>query len=211
MTAARFEPPLTPDGEEARRWVQEELAKPVYTAAEPTPFDRFMQWLRDWFFGLFSGEGAPPGIVLLVALVVVAALVVAAWIVFGRPRASQRRRATTPLFSDDDVRDAASLRRAAERAAAEGDWELATLERFRALVRDLVERELVEVHPGTTAHAVGERAAAVLPAEREALQRAAARFDDARYLGRGAGRDDYESVTRLEAVTRSATPVGAGA
>ena len=40
-------PPLTPDGDEARRWAQEELSDPVYAAAEPTPLDRVARAIGD--------------------------------------------------------------------------------------------------------------------------------------------------------------------
>ncbi|GAA2040562.1 hypothetical protein GCM10009819_27640 [Agromyces tropicus] len=214
--ALRLAPPLDPDAEEARRWVADELARPEYRAAEPTAFDLAAQAVRDWIADLFSGATGLPGPALaLIAVLVVAGLVVVGLIVFGLPRLRRRARATVPLFDDGDVRDAATLRRSAERAAAAGDWSLAIEERFRALARDLLERELVQVHPGTTAHGVGRAASAPFPDHRDRLEAAADAFDAVRYLGRPGDATAYAAVSALEAelaTTRpTAAPAGAGA
>jgi hypothetical protein len=202
----RFEPPLDPDAPEARRWVLDELAKPEYRAAEPTAFDLFAQAVRDWFASLFEGAGGLPGPALaLIAVLVVAVLVTVALLVFGVPRL-RRRTAPLPLFDDGDVRDAVALRRSAAAAAASGDWTLAIEERFRAIVRSLVERELVRVHPGTTAHGMADAAAVPFPDRTAALQSAAADFDGVRYLARPGTEAAYRRVTDLEADLAAARP-----
>lgn len=203
----RFEPPLDPDAPEARRWVLDELAKPEYRAAEPTAFDLFAQAVRDWFANLFAGAGGLPTPALaLIAVLVVAVLVTIGLLVFGLPRLRRRAAAPVPLFDDGDVRDAVALRRAAESAAAAGDWALAIEERFRALVRSLVERELVRVHPGTTAHGMADAAAVPFPDRTAALQSAAADFDGVRYLARPGTEAAYRRVTDLEADLAAARP-----
>ena len=54
--------PVEPDAGTARRWLLEELAKPAYAAAQPSPFDRAAQAFLTWFTGLFDvkGSSAPP-------------------------------------------------------------------------------------------------------------------------------------------------------
>ncbi|MGW4927824.1 DUF4129 domain-containing protein [Agromyces sp. NPDC004153] len=213
----RLEIPLDPDAPEARRWVVDELSKPEYASAEPTPFDLAMQAIRDWIASLFEGATGVPGPLLaLLAVLVVAVLLVVGLLVFGLPRLRRRRRAVAPLFDDHDRRDLPTLRRAAEAAAAQEHWALAIEERFRAIVRGVVDRDLVRVHPGTTAHGFADAASRPLPAHAEALRTAAADFDAVRYLGRAGSRERYEAIVGLDlaveaTVPEHAEPVGAGA
>jgi len=199
--------PLDPDAPEARRWLQDELSKPEYRAAEPNAFDRAMQAIGDWIASLFSGANGLPGPLLaLIAVLVVAVLVVVGLLVFGLPRLRRRRTAATPLFDDGDLRDLETLRRAAAAAAASADWPLAIEERFRALVRGAVERELIRVHPGTTARGVADAASRPFPSYDAALHAAAADFDAVRYLGRPGSRERYDALTRLELDLAAASP-----
>ncbi|GAA1513735.1 DUF4129 domain-containing protein [Agromyces terreus] len=209
----RFDP-LDPDAEDARRWLQDELADPRYRAGEPNAFDRAMQAVRDWFLGLLDGAGAVSAeTVALLVVVGVVVLVVIGLLVFGVPRLRRRRRAEPASF-EDDRRDAATIRRAAEAAARSGDWPLAIEERFRALVRELVVRELVQVHPGSTARARADAAARPFPAFAADLAGAAADFDGVRYLDRPGDADAYARVTELDDALREARPAladGSGA
>ncbi|GAA1749205.1 DUF4129 domain-containing protein [Agromyces humatus] len=200
--------PLVPDADEARQWLTDELSKPEYQAAQPTAFDLAMQAVRDWFAELLAGATGVPGPVLtLIVVIVVAALVVVAFLVFGLPRLRRVNPATVPLFDDGDRRDLAALRRAAAAAATAGDWPLAIEERFRAIVRGLVDRDLVHVHPGTTARAFADATTRAFPEHDAELRAAAAAFEAVRYLGQPGDPAEYERVTALEtrlAAARSA-------
>ncbi|UOE44530.1 DUF4129 domain-containing protein [Agromyces larvae] len=203
----QLEIPVDPDAPEARRWLQDELAKAEYQAAQPTWFDRLMAAIRDWLAGLFDGSiGVPGAVVVAIVVVAVLALVVIGLLVFGLPRLRRRRAAPAPLFDDGDTRDLDTLRRAADAAAGRQDWPSAIEERFRALVRGLVDRDLVRVHPGTTAHGVADAASRRFPAYRAGLGGAADEFDGVRYLGRPGGREAYERLTALERALASAAP-----
>jgi hypothetical protein len=203
----RLEPPLDPDAPEARRWLLDELAKPEYRAAEPTAFDLAAQAVRDWLVSLFSGAGGLPLPALWLVLVVVAVVLVGvALLVFGLPRLRRRADTPVPLFDDGDVRDAVTLRRAAEAAARAGDWPLAIEERFRALVRGLLERGLVRVHPGTTAHGMADAAAGAFPAAADRLESAAADFDGVRYLARAGSEAAYRRVAELDGELAASRP-----
>lgn len=207
MTPLPVDVPLDPDADEARELVVRELAKPEYRAAEPTLFDRMVQGFFDWLGTLqVPGGGAlsPLGILLVVA--VAAALIGVAFLVFGLPRLSRRSRALGTLFGDDDSRDAASLRAAAARAAREGDWATAVAEQFRAIARDLADRTVVSVTPGTTARGFADRAAAAFPEEGERLIAAAASFDRVRYLGSAGSPQEHEMLLALDAALRSSRP-----
>lgn len=199
--------PVRPDAGEASGWLIDELAKPQYAAARPSPFDLAVQAFVDWFTGLFdaSGSAAPP-VLLAVALGLVAVVLVVALLLFGLPRLN-RRSAAGALFGEDDARSAAEIRRAAAAAAARGDFSLAVLERFRAIARSLDERTLVAVFPGTTATGFGRSAAQPFPGEEPALGSAAALFDRVRYDAAVATREDAAGVAALDDRLAAARPV----
>lgn len=200
-------PPLTPDGEEARRWAERELAKPVYAAAEPTLFDRIARAIAEFFQRLFSTQLDGPwgSTAAIIAAVIVIVLIVGAFLVWGRPRATHRSRvAVAELFGERETRSAAQLRADAEDRAARGDWDGAIVLRFRALARGLVERGAVETPPGATVHAFARRAGRVFPDAADALEEAAVAFDDVRYLRRPGTEDLYRRVVAVDdAVSRS--------
>ncbi len=199
--------PLDPEAPEARQWLEDELAKPEYQNAQPNAFDLAMQAIRDWFISVFEGASGLPGPLLtLLLIVVVTVVVVVGLLIYGIPRLRRRRLAAVPLFDDADRRDLDTLRRAATAAAAAGDWPLAIEERFRALVRGMVERDLIRVHPGTTARGVVDAASVPFPAHERSLQSAAADFDEVRYLGRAGTRERYEALTELERVIAATSP-----
>jgi hypothetical protein len=90
--------------------------------------------------------------------------------------------------------------------AAGGDFALAVLERYRALARDLDERTLVAVFPGTTARAFARDAAAVFPGESAELAAAAEVFDGIRYAGRTGTREQADRVGALDDRLAAARP-----
>ncbi|MFZ2964056.1 MAG: DUF4129 domain-containing protein, partial [Rhodoglobus sp.] len=129
IAGAPFDVPVDPEPPEATEWLIEELAKPVYQAAQPTLFDRVAKAIGDWLNSLQFGsvEGPPAFGLGLVAVLVVAALVVA-FLIFGMPRLNRRSAVTGALFGDDDDRTAARIRQDAEAAARRGDFGTAIAE-----------------------------------------------------------------------------------
>src|SRR3954447_22347688 len=103
MTPVLLDVPVQPSGDEARRWLLDELAKQPYQASKPMPVDLAAQAFFDWLGSLFRGHGAPaPTALLGAALPVVVALVVIALLLFGTPRANRRSRGPAAgLFGDD--------------------------------------------------------------------------------------------------------------
>jgi len=193
--------PLIPDGDQARGWAEDELARDIYRVTEPTPFDRFAravgEFLADLFTGELPGEFAPWLAVVVVLLIV--AIVVAAILIWGRPRAVARSRRTAVPFGRAEHLSATELRRGAETAAGAGDWDGAIVLRFRAVARGLAERTLLDPVPGTTVHGFSRAAGALFPAERSALDRAADAFDDVRYLRRPGTEAAYRDLAALDA------------
>ena len=204
-----LDPPVDPDRPEAHDLLQEELLKPEYLQAKPTPWDNFIGDLTDWINHLTFGQAqGPPAFGLLIVVLVIVALLVIAFFVFGLPRINRRSRVTGSLFGEDDARTAAQMRSAAEGAAARADYATAIAEMFRCIARGLAERTILSTSPGTTAHDFGARAALAFPQETRALADAALAFDDVRYLGRPGTPAQYDAIQRLERqlrATRSAS------
>lgn len=210
---ARGAAPLNPDTGTARDLLSAELSKSEYLQAQPTPFDRFAEDISRWLQSLT--EGTPDSAFafnpLLLLLAVPVILGILAFVIFGRPRALARRAraAGAAVFLDDDTRSAAALRAAAEQAAARGDWDLAIVERFRAVSRSLTDRTLVQLRPGTTAQAVARAATVPFPAEAAGLRAAADHFDAVRYLDRPSDRSGYDLVRDLDERLAQAKPAAA--
>lgn len=210
---SRFDDLFIPDGDEARRWAEDELANPRYADAKPTWFDLVARDIGRFLADLFSsdnGANIGPSALIIVTAVIVAALI-AALIIWGRPRSSRAvRRARADLLGESDDRTAAQLRSDSERSARAGDWSTATILRYRAIARSLLERDLIDPAPGATAQSIARDASAVFSDEASALRRAAVAFDDVRYLGHPATEESYQDLAatderlrnrRLEAVS----------
>jgi len=203
--------PVDPDGPEARRWLLEELSKSAYQSAQPSGFDQLVSTIEQWINSLIDGLGSVqvPGIgnlLGLVAVAIVVALLVIAFVVFGLPRISRRSSSAGPLFAEHDTRDAAAMRRDAERAAASGDYGAAIAELFRALARGLDERTLVSTFPGSTAGELATRAAQVFPDAASRLGAAADAFNGVRYLGATGTAEQWQQLAALERELRAAKP-----
>lgn len=207
-----FDDLFVPDGDEARRWAEEELSDPRYADAKPTWFDLVARDIGRFIADLFTsdnGANVGPWALIIVSAVIVAALITAL-IIWGRPRSSRAvRRARTDLLGEQDDRSAAQLRADAERSARGGDWDTATVLRYRAIARGLLERDLIDPAPGATAQSIAREASAVFADEAGAMRRAAVSFDDVRYLRHPATEESYRDLAatderlrtrRLEAV-----------
>jgi hypothetical protein len=207
--------PVDPDAPQAHDWLADELSKQPYQAAQPTFIDRLAQQILEWLGDVIdwlNGNGAAGPqtdfpVWLLAVLVPVALILLVAFLLYGLPRLNRRSSVTGALFGEDDARDAVSMRRAAERAAAAGDYTTAVAELFRSIARGLAERTLVSTYPGTTAREFARQAAAVFPPEAEPLNAAALDFDGVRYLGREGTAGQWAAMVALEQTLRTARPV----
>ncbi|HET9138406.1 DUF4129 domain-containing protein [Actinophytocola sp.] len=191
---------VAPD--EARDAAIRELSDPIYSAADPTLFEKIGDWLVDLLDGI--GSVGPGGLVGLVVL----ALAVALTVVIVRLRTGRIARAGRrpgALF-DGPGRTAEDHRRAAAAAAGRGDLAEAILERFRAIVRELEQRGVVDELSGRTVDEIAAMAGAALPAHAPALSGAARVFDDVIYGGRPATVDGYQALTRVDDQLRQARP-----
>lgn len=104
---------------------------------------------------------------------------------------------------------AAEHRSAAELAANRADWHQAVLERFRAIVRSLEERVIIDERPGRTAHEAATDAATALPGLAGELRDASMVFDDVCYGSGRATRETDAALRSLDEHIQAAEPVRA--
>ncbi|MDM7831729.1 DUF4129 domain-containing protein [Cellulomonas edaphi] len=196
IAGVHLDVPVAPDGPTARRWAVQELSHPEYHQHESL-LARFMRWVLERFESL-GGYGFSGSTAALVAVGVLVALVLVAFLVAGPVRRTRRVARAGAVHVQDDARTADQMRAAADAAGRAGDYSLAVVERFRALVRGLEERLVIDERPGRTAHEASADAGARLPALAPELHGAAAAFDAVAYGGRTASADDAARLQALE-------------
>jgi hypothetical protein len=198
-------PPLDPTREQARDLALRELSDPAYARARPGLVERAVTWVFDRVndLGIRSSDLTSPaaGVALLVLVAVVVLTVVL--LRTGRLRGPGRAGPGRAVFAEQ-VRTAAEYRLLADQAAEAGRWAAAVQERYRAVVRALEERVVLDERPGRTAHEAAAEAGDRLPAVAVALVDAAKTFDDVVYGERVAVRGDDQDLRALDdAVQRS--------
>lgn len=203
---------MEPDAEEARRWAEDELSRSVYDQ-EPTLLERAWQWFVDLLDSIFATDiPAPPNLVPVIVVLGAAALLAVVIYLAGPLRSRRRAGQASHAVFDDPHATSTDLTEAADAAAARGDWSLAVLMRFRAIIRSLDERAIVEDRPGITAHEASTAAAAALPGCAAGLHWAGRLFDDVRYGDVRPGRDEDAQLRELAGqVERSRVAAAAAA
>jgi hypothetical protein len=193
--------------DEARR----ELRKAVYHVTDPSPVQRAFGWLFEHIARFFDNavKVAPGGLPsLLVVVVLIVAVVVALRLGVGPARL---RDALTDRRRGAAVRSAAEYRAEAETLAAQGKYKEAVRARFRAVIRELEERAVLDPRPGRTAGEIAREGGAAVPTIGADLRSAAGAFDEAWYGRRDAGPADYAVVAAADERIRSTRLVTADA
>ncbi|WP_066582624.1 DUF4129 domain-containing protein [Cellulomonas timonensis] len=199
--------PVQPGADDARALLEQELADPVYHRG-PSLLQRILDWLAGLFGDAPQLALPPRAAVLIVVAVLVVVAAVALWIA-GPVRRARHGSAHRAVLADDEGRSAAELRAAADAAAAQGVWDAAVADRFRAVVRALEERALLDERPGRTAHEVVAVAVRRLPARAEDLQAAGRLFDDVVYGGVRAREQDDVWLRAVDARVAAERPLDA--
>jgi hypothetical protein len=199
---------VSTEREEAQRAAERELADPAYSADDPGLVARGVRWLFDQFGHLVdrAAEVTPAGYAGLAVLVLLLVLAVVT-VRLRLGRVGRVARGTDPVF-DARPRSADEHRGAANAHAARGEWAEAVRERFRAMVRELEERTLLEPRPGRTADEVAAEGGRALPIHAAGLRAAARVFDDVWYGGRTA---TSAMDAQLRAVDEAVGAAAAGA
>lgn len=192
--------------DEARRLAEQELADPAYHVDDPSLLERAVTWVIQKLSELVdaAGRALPGGVWTLIVLTALAAVVIG--LVIWRSGPIRRSAATETALFVGRTRSAAEHRRAADQAAAAGRWEEAVLERYRAIVRSLEERTILDPRPGRTADEAAADAALVLPLVADDLRSAALSFDSVAYGGRSASSSDDRFLRELDRAVLATTP-----
>lgn len=182
--------------DEAREAAARELSDPAYVSGEPNLLQRVVDWVLDRLGELFAGAGGVSGITAVTVLVaVLTILVTVVRLRTGRTTRSLRERGA--VFGTA-VLTAAEHRAAADRAAAAGDLAEAVRERFRAIVRELEQRGVLDARAGRTVDEVAHEAGTALPPLAGDLRGAALQFDDVWYGGRTATEEGYRQLVSVD-------------
>lgn len=206
-----FDIPVGLDRDEARRRAVEELAKakyggrPGWVEGALDRVVRLVEKLLELYDRLFGGPrtggGISWGFVIAVALLL-AALALVVWRV-GLPR----WRATRPdgTVQLDAATPAADYRALAQHAADRGDWAAAVRDRFRAVVRELETRTVLEVRPARTAWEAAYSAVRTVPGSQPALFAGADLFNRVVYGDQAADQTAYAQMVAIDAAVMEAT------
>ena len=188
----------------ARDAARDELSDPIYRAAEPSVLDRLITRIREWLGDLLGDvlrvmPGGVEGLILLIVIIVgvVVLLRYGAGPLRGRDALTDRRRGAASLT-------AADYRAEAERLAAAGELKEAIRARFRAVVRELEHRAVLEPRVGRTAGEVAAEAGALVPAIAADLRTGAERFGAVWYGGTAATREIYAQLVAIDDRVRGA-------
>ncbi|MEU7785908.1 DUF4129 domain-containing protein [Amycolatopsis sp. NPDC049159] len=199
--------PVDIDRDSARRAAAEELSDPKYRDAQPGFLQQVGQWLGEQVDKLLRGmssvvPGGPFGLLLVLVLLIVLVVVVR----LRTGKVARTARADRVVFGGQR-KNAADYRRSAAEAAAAGRYDDAVRDRFRAVVRALEERALLDTRSGRTADEAAAEAGTLLPNVADALRTGARLFDDVHYGGREGTEAAYRRLTELDEQCRRERPV----
>lgn len=208
MTTVAVLAALSPDNDEARRWLSDELSKPRYGSSEPGFLERIWRSIEDWFDSVLSqisGASTPlPGFVA--AIVAIALLALGLYLLrFVRRTPRVARTDTVSVFGERDV-SADEFRRRAQAALTRGDTDAAVLDGVRAIARRGLERTLLPDAPSLTAHEVADALATHFPDHLDRLRSAATTFDEVAYGGRHATVLRAQEILEVDEAISSARP-----
>ncbi len=201
-----YDIPILIGRDEARRRAEQELAKAKYGSAAPDWLTRALDRasaLAERFIELLArlaggpdgaGTGINWGFLIAVGLVL-AALVIVVWRI-GLPR--WRRRSAAGAVEADPTVQPTDYRARAESLAVAGDWRGAVRDRFRALVRELETRTVLDVRPARTALETAVGAGRHLPELADRLWAGAEEFNTVVYGDRTADEAAYRRMVALD-------------
>jgi hypothetical protein len=196
--------PITIGADDARRAAQRELSKGIYHTQDRPWAERLMTAVLHWIGHVIDhAAGASPGGALGLILIAVAIVAVLVAIRVGVGPLARAASVTTPVFEEKEL-TAEDYRLRAEEYAAAGDFSAAVRERFRATVRELEQRSVLEPRAGRTADEAAAEAGRVLPTLSAELRAGARAFDDVSYGGKTATASTDAGLRSLDQQVRAA-------
>lgn len=209
-----WEIPVDIGRDEARQRALEELAKSKYRQGLPPEVEGFLRKVLDllerivgWLVGSRIGQGGS-GVNWGFAIAVIILLVALGLIIWRVGLPKWRRRVPRGGVQLDPTKPADDYRLMAEDHAGRGDWGSAVRDRFRAVVRELEVRTILDVRPARTAWEAAGSAARQLPDSQDALFAGAELFNDVMYGDRRPDAAAYAQMVSVDtAVTAAAERV----
>ncbi len=190
------DPPLDPSGDEARRLLRGELAQPEYN--DSNLIERIEHWVSRLFDDSVGAASDLPVLGTFAAILIALLLAVGIGLLVSRARRSARVRTDRAPALTGEVVSAAELRARSEVALAEGRYDDALVDAYRALALRQVERGRIEDLPQATAHELAAGLATEFPAQRPQVERSADLFDSVLYGDHPATHDQAVEVLRLD-------------
>ncbi|WP_183098892.1 DUF4129 domain-containing protein [Nocardioides pelophilus] len=197
LLAARVaDPPLDPSGDEARSLLRRELSHPEYH--DTNLVERILNWVGRLFDdGVGAAQDLPP-LGTFAAILVLLLIAVGIGLLLSRARRTARARAERAPALTDEVISAGELRARAEAALAQGRYDDALVDGYRALALRQVERGRIEDVPQATAHELAGALGSEFPAQRQLIGRSADLFDSVLYGDHPATREQAVDVLALD-------------
>ncbi len=187
---------ITRDG--ARDAARDELAKPEYQIGKPSLLDRVLSRVVKELGELLADvvrivPGGLGGVALAVIVVIVAAVVLRLGLgpLQIRNALTDRRRGAGNRTAEDYRREAAEL-------AGTGAWKNAVRARFRAVVRELEQRGVLDSRAGRTAGEIAREAGDAVPAIAGPVGDAARIFDAVWYGNPPATPEQYDLLCQAD-------------
>ena len=197
-TIPRVAVPVQPDADEARRLLEDELAKGIYQEAQPSLLERawttFLNWLGELLGQIRSVDAGLGTLMLAVGAVVVIAVA----ILLIKPRLNARKRPEPAVFEKASRLSAQAHRTSSDTAARDGDWDEALTERFRAITRAAEERTIIDEQAGRTAVEVAGQLQNLFNVQSADLDWLAMRFNEVHYGARPATEADCRRAADLD-------------
>lgn len=196
--------PIGIGGDEARQRALDELAKAKYRGGLPPEVEQLLRRLVSGLgriIGWTSRIWSPPGdsgVNWGFALAVVVLLGGLAFVIWKVGLPKWRRRSASGALELDSTKPAADYRSEAEEHANRGDWRSAVRDRFRAIVRELEVRTILDVRPARTAWEAAGSAARQLPDCRAALYGGADLFNAVMYGDSHPGAAAYAQMVAVD-------------
>jgi hypothetical protein len=159
-----------------------------------SPIRRLLDWLGDQISVPFSAASGGNNVVgLLIVLAFVGLLVyVLSRVRFSLPRSLSDIDADDVDVATDEDRPADALRNEAEAAEAAGEWKLALRARYRWLLGELFERQVLTSVPGRTPGEYRQDIARAMPEQSADFARATDLFERAWYGNEQTDQDETE-------------------
>lgn len=193
------------DPAEVRDLADEIMSRPQYREAPDSLFERISNWLgerlADVLSGLSLGGALPQFVAWLilgvlvggVAYLIARSIQAGSW---GRPSRRAKRDADV-ILSAEDHRSAGEWLAEAVRHEREGRWAEGILCRYRALVTQLVDREVIPELVGRTAGEYVQDVRAARPDVAAAFAEATELFESAWYGGVTTGAEERDRFVSL--------------